>query len=330
MPIIKHSALSVAFLLISTGASADPICRSDDPAFDACAYAESVEIAFRHQTPIILTEAITLAEVSAAGSTITANYIIERDSEDNLPKDDFVIRSWEERRKNELCSNGPTSGFLRLGGHLILRYSLSSGLLWNESRIDEGTCNSLLGLSVVNVETEPPANLQPQKPAPNLGKGWVSGPNPTYDNYRLTIIPGTEAPPTIINGMEMRGVITKPSAAQIWGAAFRLENVFGSTLAREQMPPAEWTPDFDALSDENLKGYEDFSGRFIDIRSPEQSEVMKRQIDRELADKKTLENAGIQGNLAIGAAILLDWRGILGLGGLLLIWAISRRSIRNS
>lgn len=174
---------------------------------------------------------------------------------------------------------------------------------------------ALLGLSVMNSEAEPPALPQAQTPAPNPGKGWVSGPNPTYDNFRLTTLPGMEAAPETVNGMETRGVVTKPNGGEVWGAAFRLENVVGSMLAREQMPLAAWTPDFDPLSNENLEGYENFADRFIDTRSPEQSEILKRQIDRELADRDTIARAGFGGVGAAMVAGILDPTVLIPIGG---------------
>jgi hypothetical protein len=171
---------------------------------------------------------------------------------------------------------------------------------------------ALLGLSVMNGQ-----DLAPAPPAAPKSTGWVQGPNPTYDNFRFTTLPGMEAAPETINGMETRGIVAKPSGAEVWGAAFRLENVVGSMLSREQNPDplATFDPDFDPLSDENLEGFEDFSDRFIDVRSALQSEALKRQITREMQDRETLMRAGLGGVGAMLVAGTVDPTILIPIGG---------------
>lgn len=92
-----------------------------------------------------------------------------------------------------------------------------------------------------------------------------------------------------------------PTSSQVWGAAFRRENVIGSLMSRELSSNNEWDFEFEPLTSENLTGYEDYRDRFIDVRNRDQNEALKRQIDRERVDAQTLARGGLG---AIGAQIV--------------------------
>lgn len=145
--------------------------------------------------------------------------------------------------------------------------------------------------------------MTPIEPADKpLPKGFVTDQlNPTYEQFSATVIPGMEAAPETVSGMELRGEVDRPTSAQTWGAAFRMENVIGSVLAREQYDHGEYDPDFDPLSPENIEGYEDYVDRFVEMRSAEQLEAKKRQIEREIEDKQILARSGWSG---IGAQVV--------------------------
>lgn len=89
----------------------------------------------------------------------------------------------------------------------------------------------------------------------------------------------------------------------VLGAAFRQENVIGSLLSY-QWAGGEADPSFNAW--DSIKGtdYEDYWDRFTGSRNSGQAEAMKRQIDMELSDRRTIAAAGGWGILAsIGAGV---------------------------
>lgn len=97
-------------------------------------------------------------------------------------------------------------------------------------------------------------------------------------------------------------------------AAFRLENTIGSLLSLEPRPEAGvQNPDFNRLA--NIEGYEDYAMEFVDADSEFEVDQIKRQIDREREDRKTLQAAGLPGMAAIFAAGFLDPIVLLPVGG---------------
>lgn len=138
--------------------------------------------------------------------------------------------------------------------------------------------------------------------APNAPRGFETGkPNPTYEQFQATTVPGMEAAPEQVSGLETSGQITKPNGDAVWGAAFRLENVVGSMLSKEKTDFGEWEEGFNPLDPEHLEGYEQFADRFIDARTPTRMEQIKRQIDRELRDRDIIHRSGWDG---IGAMLV--------------------------
>ena len=123
-----------------------------------------------------------------------------------------------------------------------------------------------------------------------------SVPNPTLAKYRNVL-----ADPPIEERDE-----PGPSFNRLMGAAFRTENVVSSYFAQEDFEHGELDPSFDALSPENVKGYEAYSDRFVDVFSQAQSDALKRQIDRETEDRKIIARGGAGGFAAAMVAGTLD------------------------
>jgi hypothetical protein len=99
--------------------------------------------------------------------------------------------------------------------------------------------------------------------------------------------------------------VETPSALDTAAAAFRQSNVVSSLYDRVtgNARPHEDVEGYDALDD--VKGYERYADRFIDVNSPAESQWVKRKIDEELIDRKTLQDAGGWGLVAtIGAAVV--------------------------
>lgn len=106
----------------------------------------------------------------------------------------------------------------------------------------------------------------------------------------------------------------RPDRLETWGAAFRLEGIVGSLLAAEDRERSiTRSADYDALND--IAGYEGFAERFIYSTSPEETARVRRQIDRELADRDVVDRAGAEGVVASIAAGVLDPVNLLPVGG---------------
>lgn len=96
----------------------------------------------------------------------------------------------------------------------------------------------------------------------------------------------------------------EPSMAEVFGAAFRVDNTLGSYLAQEDDPDTAAVPGYDAFSD--IAGYEEFAAAFVDSRSPADTLRVKRQIDREQKDRQTIAAGGGWGVFASILAGTLD------------------------
>lgn len=87
------------------------------------------------------------------------------------------------------------------------------------------------------------------------------------------------------------------------GAAFRQENVVGSLLAR-QWESNEPVAGYNAWDDIAGTEYEEYWDRFTASNNPGYTSALKRQIDMELEDQRTLASAGGWGLLAsVGAGV---------------------------
>lgn len=94
-----------------------------------------------------------------------------------------------------------------------------------------------------------------------------------------------------------------PTAGEVWGAAYRLENTVGSWMSSDATiyERTEGYDPFDEIGD-----YEDFADRFIEAKSPEHTAAIKAQIDREKADQQALQAGGGLGFLATISAGATD------------------------
>ncbi|WP_085905912.1 hypothetical protein [Kiloniella majae] len=97
-------------------------------------------------------------------------------------------------------------------------------------------------------------------------------------------------------------------------AAFRLENTIGSFLTnKSQGPIREIDADYDVFSD--IEGYEQYAERFANSRDPVDTTLIKKRIDRELKDRRTLGASGFAGTAAEFAAGLFDPVNLIPVGG---------------
>tara|TARA_R100000808_G_scaffold6274_1_gene18764 strand:- start:42 stop:2957 length:2916 start_codon:yes stop_codon:yes gene_type:complete len=96
-----------------------------------------------------------------------------------------------------------------------------------------------------------------------------------------------------------------PGFLDALGPAFRIENTVGSALARDwsEHAPVE---NYDPSEDIQATPYELFGSRFALSESPEETHAIMRQVDREIADRKLIDEAGVGGFLAMLAAGALD------------------------
>lgn len=67
-----------------------------------------------------------------------------------------------------------------------------------------------------------------------------------------------------------------------------------------------YDPNYEPLTADNLSGYEQFADRFMNAGSAEESARIKRRIDDELSDKRTIQQGGTAGLVASIAAGLID------------------------
>lgn len=98
----------------------------------------------------------------------------------------------------------------------------------------------------------------------------------------------------------------EPTTGEVFDSAFSIHNTAGSMLDRGLKPDFDLEPDFEPLSEENLKGFENFADSFIGAQSKAESEWIKGNILRELEHRQTLEAGGVTGFAASLAAGVTD------------------------
>lgn len=98
----------------------------------------------------------------------------------------------------------------------------------------------------------------------------------------------------------------QPKLSDLMGAAFRQENPIVSALSRETLGgDDEFDPEYNPWLDIQGTEYEDHFSSFMFARNGKDTAAIKRNIDNELADRRTLDAAGGMGFMAqMGAAIL--------------------------
>src|SRR5579864_6971491 len=90
----------------------------------------------------------------------------------------------------------------------------------------------------------------------------------------------------------------QPITGDVFSSAFRQGNIIGSALANQH---GTFAPQEDYSPFDDIKGspyFDNYASRFYASRSPAETSAIKRQIDREEADKKTLASSGAIGVLA--------------------------------
>jgi hypothetical protein len=103
----------------------------------------------------------------------------------------------------------------------------------------------------------------------------------------------------------------------IWGAAFRTENIVGSSMASEEVRtaneqegvlggPVRIDPDFDPWAEIVDTPYESYTDQFALAGNKDHFEAIKADIDRETKDRETIHKSGWTGIGASMAAGVLD------------------------
>jgi len=100
---------------------------------------------------------------------------------------------------------------------------------------------------------------------------------------------------------------TGPEFTDVVQAAFEQENTFVNAAAKgfelnKQFDPVENYNPFDS----DIKGYELYSESFIESNSPEHTQYLKSEIDREIQNQQTIADGGITGVVASIAAGITD------------------------
>lgn len=100
----------------------------------------------------------------------------------------------------------------------------------------------------------------------------------------------------------------EPSLLDISAASLRQMNSVASLIAANEVEEARQDDDaeFDVWADIENSHYADWADRFDTVRTRSQAARMKQRIDRELADRKTLDDAGGLGMAASIAAGVTD------------------------
>ncbi len=96
-----------------------------------------------------------------------------------------------------------------------------------------------------------------------------------------------------------------PSFVEVLGAAYRQENLIGSTLTSARWGVEDFNavdPEYDVFND--IQGYERFADRFETVYNPKAAAAVKADIDKEVKDRETLQAGGWVGvGLGMTAAV---------------------------
>lgn len=105
------------------------------------------------------------------------------------------------------------------------------------------------------------------------------------------------------------------TAAGVAGPAFRRQNSLGSLHTRLSDPLwYEPVPGY-RVTDRDIRGYEQFSGRLSASRSPAETADIKKRIDAELDDQRLLDEAGWVGDIMEGLVAVADPINFVPIGG---------------
>lgn len=109
-----------------------------------------------------------------------------------------------------------------------------------------------------------------------------------------------------------------PGFGAALGAAFRTENLIGSMISQERAQQGSNNSPvagYDAWADVKGTKYEDYWSSFLDVNNPDRAAAIKRQIDREEDDRRTLAAAGWRGTVAALGASVADPTILIPVGG---------------
>jgi hypothetical protein len=111
-----------------------------------------------------------------------------------------------------------------------------------------------------------------------------------------------------INPSDIENAVASSSALSTLGAAFRMDNVVGSTLAKETfgLDRSEVDEDFSPLAEIKGTKYESRADDVAGIFNRKYFDAWKVQVDREEEDRKTVDSAGWWGTGASAVAAILD------------------------
>lgn len=100
--------------------------------------------------------------------------------------------------------------------------------------------------------------------------------------------------------------LERPDTGETFRAAFRQGNIVASALS-QQSGAAEPVEGYNPLDDiQGTSYFDNHAHLFFGSRSPAETDAIKRQIDREENDKRTLASSGVLGTLATFSAGMLD------------------------
>lgn len=113
-------------------------------------------------------------------------------------------------------------------------------------------------------------------------------------------------PIAIPDGLDLMPDKVGPSAMETWGAAWRMDNPIGSALnSFDYDPDGPIDLEYDPLKDIQGTPYAEHWEKFAGARTAADTAEMKRQIDRENDDRRTLAASGWNGTfMSIGASLL--------------------------
>lgn len=123
--------------------------------------------------------------------------------------------------------------------------------------------------------------------------------------------------PQDLSNFEIEKQLDDPTLSETFGAAFRTQNMVGSFLSqRGAVDPNEEEAGFNAIDyiKEDSR-YAPYADEFAGLSNRRSADAMKMQIDREEADRRTLDAAGWTGIVAQMAAGVFDLPTLLPFGG---------------
>jgi len=123
--------------------------------------------------------------------------------------------------------------------------------------------------------------------------------------------------PQDLSNFEIEKPLDDPTLSETFGAAFRTQNMVGSFLSqRGAVDPNEEEAGFNAIDYiKDDSRYAPYADEFAGLSNRRSADAMKMQIDREEADRRTLDAAGWTGVVAQMAAGVFDLPTLLPFGG---------------